>query len=303
METQKLPVILLVIGIVVAFAGTSFLFIYWFDYSNNLNTLSTNINAGWSSNIVSDASVQMWIVPNYYGKDDNLLGIRLWGVVDTNRSADNATFILLVPFNIKSIIDQSIDMQFFNADWLIQNIGSNASAVYFELKPLANYSFMPSWDFVNALVDLRFTHLTSFDNHGRYTVAIPFGGGSTLEILKSMKFMPSMPLPVDLNKNITFSLLMESNLVLTSSSPEYASQNVNYALPYHESMESMLSFNYDSKSSLTITFEDSDEINLSFLEQALGFTLLGVGIPIIVSACVELVKMKVGISEQENCWD
>jgi hypothetical protein len=61
-------------------------------------------------------------------------------------------------------------------------------------------------------------------------------------------------------------------------------------------MESMLSFNYDSKSSLTITFEDSDEVNLSFLEQALAFTLLGVGIPIVVSACIELVKMKADIS-------
>jgi hypothetical protein len=225
----------------------------------------------------------MWIVPNYYGKDESLLGIRLWGVAQVNRSAGSATFILLVPFNIISIIDQSIDMHFFNASWSIQNIGSNASVVYFEIQPLANYSFMPSWDFVNALIDLKFTHLPSLDNHGRYTVVIPFGGGSTLNILESMKFMPSMPLPVDLNKNITFSLLMKSNFVLTNSFPEYISQNINYALPYHESMESMLSFNYDSKSTLTVTFEDSDEVNLSFLEQALGFTLLGAGISIILS--------------------
>jgi len=238
----------------------------------------------------------MWIAPNWFDKDDNLLEIKLWGIVDTNSSADNATFILLVPFNIKSIIDQSIDMQFFSADWSIQNIDSSASVVYFELKPPANNSFIPSWDFVNALVVLRFTHLTSLRNHGRYTIAIPFGGGSTVNVLKSMKFMPSMPLPVDLNRNITFSLLMKSNLVLTSSFPEYASQNINYGLPFHESNEpeSMLSFNYHSMSSLTITFEDLDEINLSFLEQALAFTLLGLGIPIFVSACVELVKMKAG---------
>lgn len=301
MKTQKLQVTLLVVGIAVTSIGLGFLLSYWSDYSNNLGTLSTNINAGWSSNIVSDATVQMWIAPNWFGKDDNLLVIRLWGIVDTNSSADNATFILLVPFNIKSIIGQSIDMQFFNADWSIQNIGSSASVVYFELKPLANNSFMPSWDFVNALVDLRFTHLPSLDNHGRYTVAIPFGGGSTENVLKSMKFMPSMPLPVDLNKNITFSLLMKGNLVLTSSFPQYASQNINYGLPFHESneSESMLSFNYHSTSSLTITFEDSDEINLSFFKQALAFTLLGVGIPIIVSACVELVKMKAGTHKKD----
>jgi hypothetical protein len=297
LKTQKLPITLFIIGIVgisVTALGLSFMLIYFSDYSNNLGTLSTNINAGWSSTTVSDAQVQMWIAPNYFGKDDNLLEIVLRGTANMSGSSNNATFVLLVPFNVRSILDHSNDTEFLNGTWSIQNIGSNASTVYYEIKYPASNLFTPSWGFIDTVVDLRFTHLPSLYNHGSYTVVIPFGGGSTLNVLKSMKVLPSLPLPVDLDKNITFGLLVKGNLALIGSFPAFASQNIAYGLPFHESneSESMLSYNYSPTSPLTITFEDSEQVNLSFLEQALAFTLLGVGIPIIISAGIEFVKVK-----------
>lgn len=305
MKTHELAAIVIILGIAVTITGMSFLSAYWSDYSNDLGTITTNINAGWSSNMISDAKVQMWIAPNYFGRDDNFLEIALLGTADTNRSFDNATFILLVPFDITSILGHSNDTDsvFFAGNWSIQNIGSSATAVYYELQPPANNSFMPSWENINTVVDLRFKHLPSLYNHGSYTAVIPFGGGvGSLDTLFAMKIVPSLPFgPVNLDKNITLSLLMKGNLVLTSSFPEYVSQHINMGLPYHNwnESESMLSLNYGSASPLTVTFQDMDEINTSFLEQALAFTLLGVGIPTIVSGCVELVKTREDTPNQE----
>jgi hypothetical protein len=285
----KVQVIVLVLGLAVTFAGLGGLILYWSGYSNNLGTLSTNINAGWSSNIISNARVELYIVPNWFGKDDNLLEIVLWGI-NTNTSAENVTFILLVPFYVNAIITPSND----GGVWSIRNVGS-ASVVCFKLTPISNDFSGPSLDFINTYADLRFTHLPALNNHGTYTATIPFGQGTTLDVLKSIEFITSeYPFPVDLNKNITFGFLLKSNLAFISSSPESAVQGFTIGLPYHYSnqSESLLSLNYHPTSALTITFQDSGEVNTSFSEQALGFLLLGVGIPIIVSSYVELIKMK-----------
>lgn len=281
----------------VTLVGGSFLISYWSDYSSNLGTLSTNVNAGWSSNIISGARIEMYIAPNFFGKDSNLLELVLWGSAYTNKSTDNATFILIVPFCIKSIVNRpanSTDSQVFSIEWSIQNIGSNASVVYCTLKPIPNNYSMPYFDNVNVLIDLRFTQLTAIDNRGSYTVTIPFGEGISPNVANKIRFTSSYPFPVDLTKNITFGFLLKGGLVFTSSFPEFASQNFDNGLPYHggSPSESLLSLNYHLTSSLTITFQDSDEVNSSFFDQAFGFTLLGVGIPITISAIVELVEKK-----------
>lgn len=292
---RRLQITLLLIGIVVTFTGVGFLMSYWSDYSSNLGNIDTCINAGWSSNIVSGTRVEMYIVPNWFGKDDNLLEITLWGSVYTNSSTDNATFILLVPFCIRSIVNQSaIDMYSFHAQWSIQNIGSSASVVYFEVKPIPNNLSMPYFDNIDVLVDLEFTHLTAMDNHGSYTVTLPFGGGIPFSIFDKLEFNPTFA--VNLNSNITFGLLLKGGLAFTSSSPEFISQGFDFGLPYHGLNQSisLLSLNYHPTLPLTITFQDSDEVNSSVQNQALAFTLLGVGIPIAISALVELIKKKTG---------
>jgi hypothetical protein len=159
----------------------------------------------------------MYIVLNWFGKDDNLLEIVLWGT-DTNTSAENVTFILLVPFDVKAVITPSSDA----GVWSIVNIGS-ASAVCFKLIPVPNGFSGPSWDFIDTYVDLRFTHLPALDNHGSYTVTIPFGQGTTQDVLESIRFITSeYPFPVDLNNNITFGFLLKGSLAFTSSFPESA---------------------------------------------------------------------------------
>ena len=208
------------------------------------------------------------------------------GSVYTNQS-NGAIFSMLTPFWITNILGEDSGesgLDGLTANWSFHNVSNNASIIQYSVQPIGDCSVIPCAGPIDASFTVAFNHLLFVDDHGKYTAIIPFEGYP----FRTVKMLPlTFSTLVDLTNKVNFNNEFRDKQIITGSTPPYSYACFSYGLS-----KASLEYSYPSigASTLTFTFEDPGEASNQQLAQALGFTLIGLGIPIAISTFVEWRK-------------
>jgi hypothetical protein len=281
MRTSKaLLLVLLLVGAGFTTVGAVFLFSYTANYHDNLGTISTNILAGWSSKNVTNPSVTMTMFPQNFPNGTAQIILRLGGFVFTN-SSEVAVFSFVSPYVITS---QSVefDQSDLNGQWSVVNIGNNASAVYYTIK-LTDCSFIPCSGSLNTAIALNFDNLLYRDAHGQYTVVVPFGEGESPWLINHSPNYTSFL--NDLTTQIQFQLYLTTGDTIVSSFPAVTGEETYSYAGQGPAIQEFLFGRLGS--TLTVTYNNLQEVDTSNGNFSFALFFLGIGIPLLVSALFE----------------
>ena len=259
------------------------LFSYTSNYHDNLGTVSTNILAGWSSKNVTNPSLTMTMFPQNFSNGTAQIILRLGGFVFANSSEDDV-FSFVSPYFITS---QSIefDQSDLNGQWTVVNIENNASAVYYTIK-LTDCSFIPCSGSLNTAIALNFDNLLYRDAHGQYTVVVPFGEGESPWLIYHLPNYTSFL--NDLSTQIQFRLYLTTGDTIVGSFPTITGEETYSYAGKGPAMQEFLLGRLGS--TLTVTYNNLQEVDASNSNLSFGLFFLGIGIPLLVSAPFEFYR-------------
>ena len=209
--------------------------------------------------------------------------MRISGFFFANKS-ENLVFSFVSPFVITSHVLE-FDQSGVGGSWSVINIDNNASAIYYSVR-LADCSFIPCSGQIYTAATFSTNDLLSRNDHGRYTIVLPFGEGEAPWLIRHLPNSTSFL--NDLTTKIQFRLFLTTHdAIVISFPPVLAEATYRYGGQGPAFQEYFFG---NASSTLTLVYDNATEIDGNNTSLSFGLFFLGIGLPLMVSSPLEIYR-------------
>lgn len=171
------------------------------------------------------------------------------------------------------------------ATWTYKNFG-NASLIYFTYDPRVASNHP---DHLDTVCNFEFTGLTYRNDHGLYSVELPFSAGGPQWVWRYV-IQKSPQLVSNSSVLLHFTVDLPTNYTDISSTPPYSS--VQTFLNDGSRPFKAIRIDTNQVDDLSIDYQNTDAINTYSYDETLGVLFIGVGLPLALTMPMEVRRAR-----------
>ena len=274
---RNLAVIILSVTLILGTAFCVFGGYKWYSSSgssyDHLAATGTSVILGWDpyDSSADHPNIYIGVEPFLNGTITSALIINILGTIYTNKTF---TFGFISPFIISSV-------EWERGNWSYQNVSDLGSIIYYTYR--LNSSLRSG--FLSGSSVFYFTNLPARNDHGSYTVFIPFG------TLLSSQFHMTHFFTFNRDQEFSFRLDIPLTYIVTSSYPPFSSTTAAGNSSSQTPLQSLL-YNLNGTAGLSVTYEDSEAVDNFAVSQNQELFSLGLGVPLLLSSLLEVARRR-----------
>jgi hypothetical protein len=266
----------MLLGVFFVYEGVTKSMYYDSGFVDNTNSNMTGIVLGWFPQNPT-SSVRIYIQPQALTNGTNSIEFDLYETIPANTTYH---FNFISPFSISRMYFLGIN----EGHWSFQDTKNGAgSVVRFNDSTPSGHT---SWT-LEGVAYFYFTNLPEREDHGSYTLFLPFGGPVPLNLQSEFGSPPLFG--IGAGNNFELDLQVPFTDRVTGSFPQYFAAPPVLTGPSIGSLQS-LRFELNGTTTVTAGYENTSLVDSYAQAENFAFLFFGLGIPLIVTSLVEIAK-------------